>query len=143
MGWNLVANPSGSLPVTVYNWGDDSPGYTELPPRTPLETGSGYWAFFDQPTIVDVSKDCSGGTRRPDRPCTPPSFSVVLPPDQFEMIGNPDPFAVSVDGADVIYTYDPGAHRYVQGSMLEIGQGAWAYSLTGSALTFTAVIPYR
>lgn len=140
-GWNLIAAPRGPFPVTVYGWTGDSPDYTAVAPRTLLQPGAGYWAFLDQSTVVEVSKDCSGSIPRPDAVCTPPPLRITLPAGQFELIGNPAPLAVTVDGADVIYTYDPTAQRYVQGDILEIGQGAWAYSAAGGSVTFDPVLP--
>ena len=47
---------------------------------------------------------------------------------------------VIVSGADVVYVYDQVA-GYAPTTVLQPGQGAWAYSAAGGTLTFTNLAP--
>lgn len=44
---------------------------------------------------------------------------------------------VAVSGADAVYVYDTVAGQYQQTTRLYPGQGAFAYSATGSVITFS------
>ena len=83
----------------------------------------GYWAYFDQATIVQL-------------PASGTTSGVPLPVGQWVMVGRP-PFAgAAARGADVLDIYDPATRRYTETSFLSPGQGAWALSNTGGVFMF-------
>lgn len=129
-GWNLIAAPAGTdlssaePPLYTLQPGDSS--YETVQAAAGTETGLGYWAYFAATATVPVA---SGS----DSP-----YTVNANAGQFVMIGDPsgtEPATVS--GADYIYTYTP-ATGYAPATGLTPGQGAFAVSLSGGAIT---VIP--
>jgi hypothetical protein len=92
---------------------------------TGLQPGEGYWAYFAGPTTASLP--ASG----------PQIYSVFLPAGQWVMIGNPGSTAADVSGADGVFVFDPVGNGYVTATTLGPGQGAWAVSMTGGAVTVT------
>ncbi len=133
-GWNLVAGPEGTLfsgavgPLYTLQAGDAS--YRTITAADAARAGYGYWAYFPQTTFIRLA----GTVRLPQ--------SLQLPAGQYVLIGNPanEPVAVS-PGVDVLLTYDPAGRSYVPTTVLLPGQGAWAYSIDGMVLTFSALSP--
>jgi hypothetical protein len=136
-GWSLIAAYSGTdvfySDGALYTLNLGEAAYEPVPSHTAqgltwtsLESGSGYWVYFDQPTDVYF-------------PSPPPSHSpliIQLPPSQFVLIGNPYETPAAIVGADAVYTYrqDSG---YSEAAELAVGQGAFAYSLSGGFLTLS------
>jgi hypothetical protein len=133
-GWNLVGGPSGTLfpnaSNPLYTFPAGATVYTSLANTTPIQGGAGYWAFFNAATTVNLNGAAAPGPA-----------SVPLPVNQYVMVGNPTTHAVSVSGADVLYTYNPAtpANPYVAVSTLQPGQGGWALAANGGTLTFSPV----
>jgi len=133
-GWNLVAAPEGTSfaaalgPLYTLQSGDTA--YRRSAPTAAVQAAFGYWAYFPQPSVVLLTGP------------SPASLSVVLPPRQYVMIGDPSlqPVAVS-PGADLLLTYDATSHTYAAATSLVAGQGAWAYSDRGVTLTLTILTP--
>lgn len=133
-GWNLVAGPEGTVfagavgPLYTLQAGDAA--YRTSLPATPVRGGNGYWAYFPQVTAIRLA----GTARLPQ--------SIQLPAGQYVLIGNPanEPVSVST-GADLLLSYDPVGHGYVSTTVLLPGQGAWAYSIDGVALTLSSLTP--
>ena len=55
------------------------------------------------------------------------------------MIGNPFAIRADIAGVDAVYSYSTlvGSTGYQLTTQLEAGQGGWAYSSAGGAVTFT------
>ncbi|MGI8554332.1 MAG: hypothetical protein ACR2PL_26635 [Dehalococcoidia bacterium] len=127
-GWNLVSGPAGTIvagtgvPLYTYQAGDTA--YEVIPSGTPLQAGIGYWAYFDRTTAEPLP---NVGQQ---------SITRYLPAGRFSMIGNPGNLPVSVSGADLVYIYDQ-ARGYLQATVLQPGQGAWAYSAAGATVTIS------
>src|SRR5579883_1041149 len=121
-GWNLVSAPAGaplppsSRPIYTYAAG----GYQTVDPSS-TQPGVGYWAYYDAVT----SQSFPGGG--------PETFTLPIPAGQWIMIGNPRGSLVVVTGADAVYIYDP-VQGYETTTVLEPGQGAWAFSYSGGTL---------
>jgi hypothetical protein len=62
------------------------------------------------------------------------NFVVPVPPQHWIMIGNPFSGAVTVTGADAVYTYS-STDGYQPATALQPGQGAFAYSVAGGAIS--------
>jgi arylsulfatase A-like enzyme len=127
-GWNLVSGPAGSTLSgamgSLYTLQPGDTAYETLPVDTPLKGGWGYWAYF--PT---------GGSMQPSADAS--SYSVVLTPGAWTMIGNPSgSAAATVSGAQSVLGYTPGT-GYQATTTLVPGQGAWAI---GSG-TLTVQVP--
>jgi hypothetical protein len=133
-GWNLVGGPSGTLFSNagdpLYTFPAGASVYTSLTNTTPIQGGAGYWAFFNAATTLNLNGAAGPGPA-----------SVPLPVNQYVMIGNPTTHAVTMSGADVIYTYNPAnpSNPYTAVTMLRPGQGGWALSANGGTLTFSPV----
>jgi hypothetical protein len=130
-GWNLVAGPTGTTLTgvsTLYTYQATDTSYVTLDGTTPLVAGNGYWAYFNVLAAVQILGP------------TPPTFSRPLPVGHYVLIGNPRESLVIVSGADVVYVYDPVA-GYEPTTVLEPGQGAWAFSAAGGTLSFTNLAP--
>lgn len=127
-GWNLVAGPTGTVitgnigPLYTYQANDTA--YEVIPSGTPLQSGQGYWAYFNAPTTVTIPLAASN------------TMTVSIPSSHFIMIGNATNKTVTVSGADVVYTYTTSA-GYQATTTLQPGQGAWAFSYNGGTLTLT------
>jgi len=94
---------------------------------TPLQTGVGYWVYFDQPTDVYL----------PGVPRFGPSLALPIEAGKYIMIGGEFPSGATVSGADAVYVYEP-SRGYVQYTgALHIGQGALAYSNSGGSVTLS------
>jgi hypothetical protein len=120
-GWNIVADANGAITGNVgplYAFGPGSTSYEVLPPGTPLQPGMGAWAFFNAP--VTETMPFNGSSQ----------ISVQLPPGQFVMIGNDGSTPATVNGADIVLTWNGSTYQQV--TTLNPGQGAWAFSQFGS-----------
>ncbi|MHB8575918.1 MAG: hypothetical protein ACYDCQ_11380 [Dehalococcoidia bacterium] len=129
--WNLIGGPdgtelSGVNALYTFQAGDTS--YETLNGSTALVGGNGYWVHIDGLVSVQLPGP------------NPPTFSRSLPAGQYVLIGNPLDSLALVSGADTVYIYDPAA-GYESATVLQPGQGAWAYSAAGGTLTFTNVAP--
>ncbi len=126
-GWNLIAG--AGLPIAgadgpIYTVQSGDQAYEAIASDAPLQTGLGYWVYFDRPSTV----------RYPDSGTIQP---IPLPPGQWVMVGRP-PFAgPEARGADLLYVYEPAAGRYRPATSLEPGQGAWALSSAGGSFSLT------
>lgn len=87
--------------------------------------GQGYWAFFPRPTTVTIPFTLPG------------TGSRFLPGDRWIMVADPSYLPVRVTGADAVYTYDPATGKYAPTTMLQPGQGAWAYAVLTGEISFT------
>lgn len=145
-GWNLIGATSGTVisgavgPLYTYQDGDVAyeaiPAGTVEPQsggaRDEPRAGLGCWAYFPQPT--ELSLMLAGPRPLPGGQANGASnFVVPIPPQHWVMIGNPFSGSVAVTGADAVYTYD-SASGYQPTSMLQPGQGAFAYSVAGGAI---------
>ncbi|MGH3578835.1 MAG: hypothetical protein ACRDU0_14925, partial [Mycobacterium sp.] len=121
-GWNIVAGPAGmtfpQAAATLYTLPGGASNYTTISNTTGINSGAGYWAYFGSTTTVSLS-----GTS------TLPA-TVSVPANSYAMIGNPSTRAVTVSGADAVFTFDPVANSYSNGNTttLQPGQGAFVYS---------------
>lgn len=127
-GWNLVAlpNSTGFAGISgAYTLQPGDSGYETVTPDQQSVNGYGYWAYFGDNATVDLA----AGSNDP--------YSVTTQPGQFLMIGDPSGTSpATVTGADQVYTHDP-TNGYQQTTTLLPGQGAWAVSLSGGAITVT------
>lgn len=137
--WNLIpgglAKPINTNigPMYTYQAGDSR--YETVTPTPDTPDTNGYWVLFDKPTTVGFGDliyygQCGPSVMLPVSPVT-----LDLPAGQWVMIGNPFT-AATVTGADVVMTYDP-VNGYQETNTLGLGQGAWAYSASGGAVTLT------
>lgn len=129
-GWSLMGFPDGTiLPQnwTAYALGpaDPTSGFEQLPPRSVATGGAGYWVY--------VSADVTQRERIPDG--APSPRTVSLPPGRWTLVGNPFNGEAAASGADDVDIYDPVTSSYRSVATLYAGQGAWAYSASGGALT--------
>ena len=128
-GWNLVAGPPGTtLPGAagpLYTFQASGANYETLAAGAQLQVDDGYWAYFSAPTTETIPLVGTSST------------TVSLPAGHWIMVGDPFDTPATVSGADVIYAYTPGA-GYVAATVLDPGQGGWAFSLHGGTLTFTS-----
>jgi hypothetical protein len=128
-GWNIVSGPPGTTfpqaAATLYTLPAGATNYTTISNTTGITANAGYWAYFGSSTTVSLS---GSGTL---------PASVSVPANSYVMIGNPSNKAVTVSGADVVYTFDPVANSYSNGSTttLQPGQGAFVYSAAGATVT--------
>jgi hypothetical protein len=128
-GWNLVANPGGSVasgPAYTIQKGDSY--YETAAPGAPLVAGLGYWVLAQSRSALPLP----AGTLH---------ASIVAPAGQFVMIGDPSGIlAAQVSGADLLLTYDPSSgYRPDTSGILQPGQGAFALSLGGATITLSAI----
>jgi PKD repeat protein len=129
-GWNLIGGPTGSV-VTgntgpLYTFGAGDTSYEMLPSGSTLTGGAGYWANF--PAATNSTIAMSG----------PTSVAAQLPAGQFVMIGNPGNAPATVSGADLLLIYSPASNNYTQTTVLQPGQGAWAFSFGGGTATISS-----
>lgn len=128
-GWNLISAPPGTDLAAVndplFTLQASDTGYEPVHPADGGTTGYGYWAFFS----ADTSLQLAPGSSDP--------YTITVSPGQFVMIGDPSGVApASVEGSDQTLTYDP-INGYHQATVLQPGQGAWAVSQSGGAITVT------
>lgn len=130
-GWNLVGGPDGTNVQGVGNlYTLGGGGYTTSAGTDPVSGGKGYWAYYAADTTVTLN---GAGLA---------TATVPAPAGQYVMIGNPSGTqAVRVSGADSVFSYDPAAGAYRDGTTLAVGQGAWALSTVGGTITLTAFGP--
>jgi len=125
-GWNIVGGPSGTVvtgnngPLYTYQAGDTN--YEQVPSGSPLTAPRGYWAYFNSATTSTLATVSSQ------------SLVVSAPVGAWFMIGNPGNTSATVSGADIAYTYSVGP-GYQAATILNPGQGAWAWSWTGAQIT--------
>jgi hypothetical protein len=128
-GWNLISGPQGTAVSgntgSLYTFQGGDTAYETLDAGGNLQPGEGYWAYF------------SGGVSGTLPGAGPQTYSVFLPAGQYVMIGNPGSTPATVTGADQVVAFDPVANQYVSATTLAPGQGAWAISLAGGAVTVT------
>lgn len=128
-GWNLVAAPPGSVglpPGPYFTTSSGTDGYT---PEARPGGGPGFWGYFPAPAAVELGVGAQA-------PALFDSGAGV-----WTMIGNPSGVsAATVLGASVVLGYDPSL-GLVQVTQLAPGEGAWAVSLTGSAITVVPAGP--
>lgn len=139
-GWNIVAvtQQGDSVPSRspLYTLQADDMAYQPLPAYSPLQVGEGYRAYFDEavPQYLVPRPAC---VPLPNGQCgSAPQPLILLPAGQFIMIGNPFSDVARVTGADIVYVYDPVSGGYQQSTVLQPGQGAFAYSAAGGVATF-------
>jgi IPT/TIG domain len=126
-GWNIVGGPTGTIVSgnmgPLYTWQAGFTAYQVLPSGSPLTQPLGYWAFFPVPTSSAIPVG------------VPLTLTVGLPPGQWIMIGNPGNTPATVTRADVVYIWD--GVQYQVATSLNPGQGGWAISVVGSAVTIS------
>jgi hypothetical protein len=105
----------------TYQSGDSD--YETLAPGQPMQVGEGYWAYYSSAATGTLP---AVGAQ---------TFSVFLPAGQWVMLGNPGSTPATVTGADNLVVYDPSGNTYVPATTLAPGQGGWAISLNGAAVT--------
>jgi hypothetical protein len=128
-GWNIVAGPDGTTETgsagPLYGYPPGAFSYQVLPQGSPLQAGSGYWAYFDTP-VTETLPAASNGT-----------VTINLTPGQWALIGNPGDGTATVSGANVtVFAYEGGGYQPT--NQLAPGQGAWAISPTGGPVTITS-----
>lgn len=132
-GVNLIGVPAGtslSGTTAVYALNDAGTDYNAVGPNDALAPGRGYWAYFDG----DATLMLPAGSNAP--------ASVTATAGHWLMIGNPSGTLVAaVSGADSVLTFDAVAGQYLAATTLKPGQGAWAYSAKGGAITITPMQP--
>ena len=122
-GWNLVAFPPNTdvskITAPLYTMQPGDTDYETIPVSQGTVSGFGYWAYFGASTQITLDAGSAN------------LYSVLAPPNQYIMVGNPSGTQSSVvTGANVVYTYDP-TNGYVQSPVLPPGQGAWVLSTDG------------
>lgn len=137
-GWSLVGGPEDTalsgLSGPLYTLQPGSADYQSILPLDPkgcsdcvrLPAGKGFWAYFQEATTLDLALG------------VPQTTTITLPAATWVMIGNPFSTAAAASGADLVFTYDQ-ANGYQPAEVLPPGQGAWAYSAAGGALTLSPV----
>lgn len=115
-GWNLVSGPEGShlagAEGAIYTLQPGDAEYEAFPADAPLRGGYGYWAYFPRGGWLEAAAGV-------------PSYSVMLLPDRWTLVGNPSAESVmSVSGAVATLVYVPG-DGYVSVSVIPPGVGAW------------------
>ncbi|MHB8577903.1 MAG: alkaline phosphatase family protein [Dehalococcoidia bacterium] len=127
-GWNLVSGVVAKAttvnvgPFYTLQAGDT--GYESITASARLMPNLGYWAYFARQTMVQL----------PAAAASPGNFT--LPAGQYVMVGNPSTGRTLVNGATVVYTYNPAA-GYQPATLLQPGDGAWAFSAGGGSLALT------
>lgn len=128
-GWNLVGGPAGTRESdalgSLYAFGAGDTAYRPAPASSALEAGTGYWAYFPQPTTVTLGPAQSGGT-----------MQLPLAAGQYTLVANPFPTPALLSTDKPTIVYDPRAGYsdapltpyYPPRVMLKPGQGAWVYS---------------
>ncbi len=115
-GWNLVSGPEGShlagAEGAIYTLQPGDAEYEAFPADAPLRGGYGYWAYFPRGGWLEAAAGV-------------PSYSVMLLPERWMLVGNPSAESVmSVSGAVATLVYVPG-DGYVSVSVIPPGVGAW------------------
>jgi hypothetical protein len=125
-GWNLLAGVDVTgTQATVDTLAADHT-FVTLPLSTTLDA-AGYWVYFPQPVTVPLTPRGALGT------------TVMLAAGQWALLGNPGQVAVTVEGADVVETYDPTTNTYAVVDRLEPGQAAWVYASAGGTVDVTPI----
>lgn len=127
-GWNLIAGPEGMAFTqsagALYTFQAGDTAYESLPATAGVHGGFGYWAYFSAPTAIVVRGESA-------------SYAAIeAPAGQWVLIGNPSATeTLTVRGADMVLLYDAARGTYVATDDLAPGQGAWALSVAGGAIT--------
>jgi len=127
-GWNLVAGLPGVALSNVaagplaFQPAQDS--YQSVDPSQAV-SGQGYWVNFSAPTTVNVA---ATGTQ---------PAPVPIPAGSFVLLGDSGGSALTVSGADAVWTYSPTSGSYTQTTTLLPGQAGWAYSTAGATASFS------
>lgn len=127
-GYNLVGPPAGTTfaDAPAYAFDTGANNYRQLSAGEATQAGQGYWVFES----ADASLALGAGSGD--------AVTLNAAAGAWNLIGNPSGTqAALVGGADFVYTYDALAGRYVAGTLLQPGQGAWALSQRGGAITIT------
>lgn len=133
-GWNLVSDllklSACTGPLYGFQAGDTAYRQVDISPtvETPnpaLSDGAGYWCWHDESFPGEIRLALSG----------PQTVTVTIPAGQYVLIGNSGNTEAAVTGVDAVYTYDPASGEYQAATTLQAGQGAWAYSASGGAVT--------
>ncbi len=129
-GWNIVAGPTGTAvngsSGVLYTYQATDNAYESIGAGTPLQSGFGYWAYFNTPGSISLPSVSSQ------------TQTVSLPASHWVMIGNPGNSPATVTGADIVYTYNPAitsGSPYTATTTLQPGQGGWAISINGGQAT--------
>ncbi len=135
-GWNLVAGPQGARLIgatgSLYTLQPGDSTYETRPVDTPLTACVGYWAYFPSGGSIDFGPLGGANTQ----------CSLNVSPPQYVIMGNPSgSINVNVNGAEIVYTYDP-ASGYQAATQLAPGHGAWVYA-AGTVSIQTAAPPLR
>jgi hypothetical protein len=125
-GWSIVAGPDGTrfagASGALYALGPDDDGYLALPAGTAATAGAGYWAYFPLGRTLQLDAGA-------------PRVALDLPAAKWVLIGNPSgALTLPVLGADAVFTFDPLLGYRYTGQLLP-GQGGWAISLAGGAIS--------
>ncbi|MGI8552240.1 MAG: hypothetical protein ACR2PL_15865 [Dehalococcoidia bacterium] len=147
-GWNLVSGPLGTqlvgLQGPLYTYDPDAGTYHAAPvvPHVGLVgdylegDGGGYWAYFvGSVHYAGLAPEVLVRSGLPNYPTQYP-----VPAGRYALIGNPYRKTATVSGADAIYVYSPD-QGYQLTTMLQPGQGAWAYSSAGATLLVSPADP--
>lgn len=129
-GWNLVAGPPGTdfsaAQGELYTFQAGDVGYEGVQPGRGTTAGYGYWAYFSSQAEVQLA----AGTDAPQ--------SITSTAGQWVLIGDPSgTLAATIRGADLVYRPADVPGGYQPTAILAPGQGAWAYSAQGGAITLT------
>ncbi len=130
-GWNLVAGPAGSTfpgATAVYSFPPGAADYIGRTSDTPASTGYGYWAYYPQggsPNLAGNPSSCR--------------TTIEAPAGRYFLAGNTSSSnTATINGAAMVYTYDPVAGTYAAARTLTPGQGAWVMPDAGGAVTIDA-----
>jgi plastocyanin len=136
-GFSLASLPAGTTANADAAFGFDpqANSYHSLGPNDQPIAGQGYWLYF----AGDQSVTLGAGSNAP--------VTINAAPGTWNLIGNPSGTqAALVTGAGAVFTFDQSA-GYVAATMLQPGQGAWAFSGAGGPITIapgaTAPSPTR
>lgn len=124
-GFNLAALPAGTTANAEATFGFDAQAnsYRTLGPNDQPVAGQGYWLFFAADQTVTLGAGSNG------------AVTIAAAPGTWNLIGDPSGMqAALVSGADAVFTYDQ-ATSYTAATMLQPGQGAWAFSRAGGPIT--------
>lgn len=133
-GWNLISGPTGTVvsglagPLYTLRAGDAA--YVAVPPGTPLQAGSGYWALFDAPTTFAINSTDG-----------PTSVSFPAPAGKIFMVGNPFTTLAQILGANDSYVFNPMTNSYGRETLIPPGRGAWVRSNADGMITLRLVPP--
>lgn len=126
-GYNLVGVPGGTAlgAASVFAFDPQANSYRDASAET-LVGGHGYWAFFDAEAVMPLPAGSNA------------TVTLNALAGAWQLLGNPSGTQPAlVAGADQLFAFDPAAGQYLAVTMLQPGQGAWALSRSGGAITIT------